>query len=295
MLYIFRYNIQRHRIRASIHRVDHDGVAERTERVERRIRRRVYGSPFPHHCWHIDGNHRLIRWGLVVHCAIDGFSRACTFIKCSNNNRAHTVFQHFINACEEFCVPMRVRTDHGGENQLIWQGMLQLADEVNPNPVTVGSSVHNQRVERFNRDINAHVRERFGHLFYSLERSGMLDIENRIHVAALHFVYIPRINAILEALKGCHNNHPIRTEGNKTPLQLIERNRALFEIADRDAVQHSDRSTQAGDIPQNPVSIIVEGPDVIEENLLFDINVFGDDGADGKRIFVDVKSRLEQM
>lgn len=290
----FRYNLQRSRIRASIHRIDQQGVKERTEAVSRRIRRRVYGSPYPHHCWHIDGNHKLIRWGLVVHCGIDGFSRACTFIRCNNNNRATTVLQLFIDACEAFTVPCRVRTDHGGENMLVWKGMLELADDTNPNPVTVGSSVHNQRVERFNRDINDHVRHRFGNLFYSYERSGILDIENSVHIAALHFVYIPRINSILESLKSCHNNHPISSERNRTPLQLIERYRFTDENTRDRAILNSDRSTEAVNIPSDPISVVVEHQDItsIEDENLSNVDVLADDDADGRHIYSQVKEIL---
>ena len=293
-VFLRRIMIQRHRIRSSIHRVDYAGVEERIEYISHRISRRVYGSPFPHHCWHLDGNHRLIRWGLVVHCAIDGFSRACTFINCSNNNRSTTVMQHFLVACEEFCVPWRVRTDYGGENQLIWEGMLELATENNPNPVLVGPSVHNQRVERFNRDINTHVRERYGHMFYSFERRGLLDIENPIHVAALHYVYMPRINAVLSALKRCHNHHPISTEHNLSPMQLIARNISLYECPSHEDIVESDRTIDGQSLPQNPVSVDVNPPDLQLPNIdeILDVDVLEDDGVDGERLFTQVRDRL---
>ena len=37
--------------------------------------------------WHVDGHHKLIKWKLVTHGGIDGFSRD---LKCSNNNTAET-------------------------------------------------------------------------------------------------------------------------------------------------------------------------------------------------------------
>ena len=241
----------------------------------------------------MDGNHKLIRWGLVVHSCIDGFSRACIFLKCSNNNRSTTVFQHFLDACEEFDVPLRVRTDHGGENMLIWKGMLALANEQNVNPVMVGSSVHNQRVERFNRDINVHIRSRFGCLFYSFERNGILDIENKYHMAALHLVFMPRINTVLKALKISHNNHPIRTEANTTPIQLIERFHHLYES--HDGIINCDRTTNANDIPQDPLTVSVDPPDFDVSRLddyLSTVDVCADDGEDGKQIYLQVKARL---
>ncbi|KAF4114111.1 hypothetical protein G5714_004334 [Onychostoma macrolepis] len=38
--------------------------------------------------WHIDGNHKLIRWRIVIH----GYSRLVVFLRASDNNRGGTVF-----------------------------------------------------------------------------------------------------------------------------------------------------------------------------------------------------------
>lgn len=53
----------------------------------------VYTVPFTNYIWHIDGNNKLIRWKLVKHCAMDGYSRMLMFFQCYNNNRAETVFR----------------------------------------------------------------------------------------------------------------------------------------------------------------------------------------------------------
>ena len=39
---------------------------------------------------HLDGNHKLIRWRLVIHGGIDWFSRLVVLLKCSANNKAKT-------------------------------------------------------------------------------------------------------------------------------------------------------------------------------------------------------------
>ena len=36
------------------------------------IERRSYSVPGPNYLWHVDGNHKLIKYRLVVHGAIDG-------------------------------------------------------------------------------------------------------------------------------------------------------------------------------------------------------------------------------
>jgi len=67
------YGAFRARVRESIHRVDHDEVEQRKYKA---IKRRVYKVAGPHHLWHLDGNHKLFAYHLVIHGGgIDGFSR----------------------------------------------------------------------------------------------------------------------------------------------------------------------------------------------------------------------------
>ena len=61
-----------------------------------------------------------------------------------------------------------------------------------------GRSVHNQRIERLWRDVFSGCLHVFYHLFYDMEECGMLDASNELHLFALHYVYIPRINQNLK-------------------------------------------------------------------------------------------------
>ena len=102
------FHIQCQKIRDSIHRVDPEGVASRGRD---KPRRRVYETPCPNYVWHIDGNHKLIRWKIVTHLSIDGFSRVITYAEASDNNRADTVLVKFQRAVATFGRPIRVRSD----------------------------------------------------------------------------------------------------------------------------------------------------------------------------------------
>ena len=107
-------HIPRSRLRASIHRID----PQARNHFSSVIRRRVYHVQSPNHIWHIDGNHKLIRWRFVIHGGIDGY---IVFLRCSTDNLATTMLSAFEKGVEEYGLPCRVRSDLGGENVDVWR------------------------------------------------------------------------------------------------------------------------------------------------------------------------------
>lgn len=232
-----KVKIPRRRLREAIRRVDPDGLNERKSLLQRRVKRRVYSVPNPHYLWHIDGNHKLIRWGMVIHCGIDGYSRACVYLNCANNNRSDTVLHSFQDAVSKYnVVPQHVRSDYGTENVLVWEAMIATYQDASSPPVLLGSSVHNQRVERFNGEINRNIRIKYSAIFYSLENKGLLSVDDELDLFSLHYVFIPRINDALCVLANAHNNHCISTEGNSTPNQMLATHNHVVPAHDNAAV-----------------------------------------------------------
>lgn len=99
--------------------------------------------------------------------------------------------------------------------------MIQSNQDYDAPCVLLGSSVHNQRVKRFNGEINRNVRQKYAALFYKLEEQGLLNVNCPLDLFALQYVFVPRINESLSLLANCHNNHSISTEGNRTPNQIL--------------------------------------------------------------------------
>uniref|UniRef100_A0A8C6PT05 Integrase catalytic domain-containing protein n=1 Tax=Nothobranchius furzeri TaxID=105023 RepID=A0A8C6PT05_NOTFU len=212
--------VQRRRVRASMLRINPGAAALRA--VIRRPERRSYRVAGPNSLWHIDGNHKLIRWRIVIHGGIDGFSRLVVFLSASNNNRSSTVLSSFMSAVVSYGVPSRVRTDRGGENNAICL-MMNIFRGFDRGSALRGRSTHNQRIERLWRDLWRGTTNVYWDLFHHLEDEGIIDIDNEMHLWALHYIYLPRINRDLTDFTQQWNNHGLRTERHLSPLQMFVR------------------------------------------------------------------------
>lgn len=202
--------VQRSRVCECLRRMDPIGTSLRWRLV---IYRRKYSVPAPNSLWHFDGAHKLVRWKLVVHLCIDGFSRLIIYCKCCNN-RAETVLNLFVEGTDKYGLPSRARCYvHVAQFMLEKKGL-------NRGSIITGSSVHNCRVERSHRDVYSGVLCFYAQLFNEMEKAGILDPLNDLHLYCLHRIYLPRINNSLEEFVSQMNNRPVSTENNNSPLQL---------------------------------------------------------------------------
>lgn len=152
------------RVREVMRTADPVGVYQRTIDRNKTIRRRQYFVKYSNQMWHIDGNHKLARfdknmaihqgtyndcfyyrrWGFVIRGAIDGKSRTITYLEATTDNRADSHLQSFMTGVHRYGVPLRTRSDKGGENVLIAQFMIMNRGTGRSSHIC-GRSVHNQR------------------------------------------------------------------------------------------------------------------------------------------------------
>nr|XP_055035227.1 uncharacterized protein LOC129423108 [Misgurnus anguillicaudatus] len=187
-----------------------------------RLHRRTYRVAGPNSLWHLEGNHKLIRWRIVIHGAIDGFSRLVTFLEASNNNRSSTVLEKFVSAVDQYGVPSRVRCDQGGENNGVCIFMEVFRGSARGSALR-GRSTHNQRIERLWGDVWRGVVNVYYSLFTLLENDRILDCNNESHLWALHYIYLPRINRDLGLFISQWNHHHLRTARHMSPYQIFVR------------------------------------------------------------------------
>ena len=207
--------VQRMRLRDSIHRVDEEGVRERKKGT---LQRRVYNVKGPNHLWHIDTNHKLVRWNFIIIGGIDGYSRLPVMLECRDNNKSDTILACFLGAVEKFGLPSRIRTDQGSENVGIVDYMISRRGTDRGSAIT-GKSTHNQRIERLWRDVYQGVLALYYKLFYFMEDEGILDPLDDVHLVALHHVYRAKIQEKLDIWNKAWSQHRMRTT-RSSPIRM---------------------------------------------------------------------------
>lgn len=131
---------------------------------------------------------------------------------------------------------------------IIWENMHASRGE---GSVLTGSSVHNQRIERFNRDLNKNCSHVHAPIFYELESLGILDTDNATYIFCLHYVFLPRINYTLEEFTAAYNNHSLSSEGNRTPVQLFALDNDLPHLHNPELPTAGSANSQRGFSPLN--------------------------------------------
>uniref|UniRef100_A0A8P4GUA6 Integrase core domain-containing protein n=1 Tax=Dicentrarchus labrax TaxID=13489 RepID=A0A8P4GUA6_DICLA len=122
------YRVPWHKVKATMQRVDGAGILARMIQVGF-VARRTYCVPAPLSLVHIDTNHKLIRFNVVIFGGIDGFSRRILYLDAAANNKASTAFSFFLDGVWKHGWPSRVRGDQGVENVDIARCMFSVREQ----------------------------------------------------------------------------------------------------------------------------------------------------------------------
>ena len=87
--------------------------------------------------------------------------------------------------------------------------------------IIVGSSAHNECIERLWRDVHHSVVVVYGNLFREMEDDRILDHLNEVDIYCLHYVFLPKINDGLKSFLEGWNNFSVSTENHQTPSQMF--------------------------------------------------------------------------
>ncbi|WAR09730.1 hypothetical protein MAR_034806 [Mya arenaria] len=75
-------------------------------------------------------------------------------------------------------------------------------------------------IERFWRELWDGCTKTYYELFRYMEQEGILNVDNEVHLLALHIVYLNRIQTSVDRFVHAVSRRPLRTERNMTPMQL---------------------------------------------------------------------------
>ena len=191
------------------------------EMKHQRLRRRVYTVKGPNHMWHADGYDKLKPYGLCIHACIDGFSRRLIWLEVSRSNKNPALIcNYFLSSVQDLSmVPRVVRLDHGTENVhvITCQRMLREVHEDSLVQVSVmlGSSNHNQRIERFWSYLRTSLIQDYMNIFKDYLSTGVIDFSKPTHVECVAFCFLPVLRSELKALFNTWNtSHEIRQMKN---------------------------------------------------------------------------------
>ena len=116
--------------------------------------------------------------------------------------------------------PARLRGDYGKENLGAARYMLGNRG-FGCRAVLTGPSVPDHRIERLWRDCRRSVILLYWRLFPHMEYSGMLDMNNQVHLFCLQYIFKARVNDALKHFVKAWNSHPFSGECNRSPNQLV--------------------------------------------------------------------------
>ena len=210
--------VVRDRVRDFLKVVNPVAAEMRADRTLKNFTRGIYMTPGVNFLWHIDAWLKLVMYGISVKGIIDGFSRKIINVAAHTNNTATTLAKLFMETIQIEGIPSHIRIDKGGENRKIALMMIILLESIVENPVFIGTSTSNQKIERWWRDCRRYCLQTYKGMFEYLES---LPIPSRFgnfylhrydsnHIFLLQYLFMFRINQSLQNFRNMWNYHRLK-------------------------------------------------------------------------------------
>ena len=160
-----------------------------------------------------------------------------------------------------------------------------------------------REIEWLHRDVTSGVLHGYLEQFKQLERYGLLDGSNDVHLFALHFVYKERISRSLQEFNAHWNHDSLSTENSLSPLQLWSQGVLQQSLSRSTAVHGILTDDNTIDVGVMSSAENVEATVVVAETLLGlsdeDIHIlqathsrFGDESISGCLQTVNISCQL---
>ncbi|KAK6981516.1 hypothetical protein R3P38DRAFT_3113511 [Favolaschia claudopus] len=160
--------------------------------------------------------YRLIRYKIVIHCIIDGYSRFVLGIRVHNNNRGASVLRLLLD------VIALHGCDHGVENIEVAVYMEEVKGPGRGSFIW-GRSVHNTRIERLWYDVTHGFGKKWKVFFLDLETNHGLNPTRPGHIWLLHHLFLASINRDAQDWAEAWNSHQltVRRQRERSPRDLF--------------------------------------------------------------------------
>ena len=137
------------------------------------------------------------------------------------------------------------------------------------------------------QDVRGSVIDTFKMVFETLEKLGVLSVDNDTDLFCLHYTYIPRINTALKQFLEAWNSHSLSTESNWSPFQLFTayssnsllfstENQANFQDIINISEEVEDISMPVTNVPLSApaLGLLIATIDPLQQSLTINVNDF---------------------
>jgi len=200
-------NAPRDLVMQRLKEIDPAGTADRKRK---KLQRRLYNSPGPNFCWHIDGYDKLKPFGFPIHGCIDGFSRKIIWLEIvTSNNNPHIIADLYLKSMEKLEVmPKIVRSDNGTENVIVAASQEYLFESRGAH--VFGSSHSNQRIEGWWSYFRKCHSSSIIDFFKDLVSEGIYNTEDFFQKVIVRYLFTDLLKKELKNIIEHWNTHYIR-------------------------------------------------------------------------------------